>query len=137
MALTLNKFTCFATDVGLEKHQLNTDTIKLALTDHLPDAADTVFSTGHFTPPTNANGYTAGGHDTTNVFSAGKMTGTDIVITATAGGIGTFRYLVLYNDDASSDELIGWYDYGSSITLASGETLTVDFDGTNGILTIT
>jgi hypothetical protein len=33
-----------------------------------------------------------------------------------------------------SDQLIAWFDYGSSITLANGETLDIDFDGTNGLL---
>jgi hypothetical protein len=137
MAIALTKYTCFATDIGLAVHNLNTGTIKAALTNTAPSAGDTVFSTGVYPAPAAANGYTALGHDTTNLYSAGKMTGTDIVITATAGGIGPFRYVVLYNDDASSDQLIGWYDYGSSITLASGETLTIDFDASAGILTIT
>jgi hypothetical protein len=44
---------------------------------------------------------------------------------------------VLYNDTATNDELIGWWDYNSSITLAAGETFTVDFDPTSGVLTIT
>ncbi|MEW6511891.1 MAG: hypothetical protein AB1428_13145 [Bacteroidota bacterium] len=135
---TFNKFTSFATEVGLKSHNLNTETIKAALTNMAPSAGQTVFDpvTNH-PPPAAANGYTAGGHDTQNAWSAGKLTGTDIVITATAGGIGPFRYVVLYNDDNATDMLVGWYDYGSSITLASGETFTIDFDGTNGILTIT
>lgn len=134
---TFNKYTCFKTDVGLEVHQLNTDTIKAALTNTAPDAGHTVFNTAtNHPPPAAANGYTAGGHDVQNAFSAGKLTGVDIVITATAGGIGPFQYVVLYNDDSATDALIGWYDYGSAITLAVGETFTIDFDGTNGILTI-
>ena len=62
---------------------------------------------------------------------------TDIVLTAT-GAVGPFRYVVIYNDTPTSpaDPLIGWYDYGSSISLASGETFTVDFDATNGVLTL-
>jgi hypothetical protein len=137
MAVALTKFTSFATQVGLKQHDLNADTIKAALTNTAPVAGDTVFTIGAYPAPAAANGYTALGHDTTNLFSAGKMTGTDIVITATAGGIGPFRYVVLYNDTNGTDMLVGWYDYGSSITLLEGETFTIDFDGTNGILTIT
>jgi len=137
MAIALTKFTCFATDIGLKKHNLNTDTIKAALTNTAPTAGDTVFTIGAYPAPAAANGYTALGDDTNNVFSAGKMTGTDIVVTATAGGIGPFRYVILYNDTATNDELVGWYDYGTSITLASGETFTIDFDASAGILTIT
>ena len=67
-----------------------------------------------------------------------KVTGTDIVFTAAGGSIGPLRYAVLYNDSPTSPAkpLIAWWDYGSSITLNDQETLTVDFDGTNGILTV-
>lgn len=132
-----NQFTSFKTELGLESHQLNTDTIKVALTNTAPSAGQTVFTPGSLhLPPAAANGYTTGGHDTQNTWAAGKLSAVDVVITATAGGIGPFRYAVLYNDDNPTDMLIGWYDYGSSITLLEGETLTVDFDGTNGILSI-
>jgi hypothetical protein len=138
MAIALTKFTSFATEVGLKSHNLHTDVIKAALTNTAPSAGQSVFDpiTNH-PPPAAANGYTTGGHDINNEFSSGKMIGTDIVITATAGGIGPFRYVVLYNDTNATDMLIGWYDYGSSITLAEGETFTIDFDASNGILTIT
>ncbi|NBU69837.1 MAG: hypothetical protein EBS53_00005, partial [Bacteroidetes bacterium] len=59
----------------------------------------------------------------------------DVVFTAT-GSVGPFRYAVLYNDTATNKELIGWWDYGSSITLATGETFTVDFDPGTGVLTL-
>lgn len=135
---TLTKFTAFATEVGLQSHQLNTDEIRVALTNTLPVISQTVFDavTNH-PPPAAANNYPAGGADITNLFSAGKMTGTDVVFTATAGGIGPFRYAVLYNYTNASKKLIGWYDYGAAITLGVGETFTVDFDPSTGILTIT
>ena len=134
----LTLYTSFLTEIGLESHQLNTDTIKAALTNATPNLAHTTFDavTNHAAPAA-ANGYTAGGHDIQNLYSSGKMTGTDVVITATAGGIGPFRYVILYNDTNGTDMLVGYYDYGSEITMSNaGDTFTIDFDGTNGILTI-
>lgn len=62
---------------------------------------------------------------------------TDLVLTA-SGSVGPFRYVYVYSDTPTSpaDPIIGYYDYGSSITLANGETLTVDFDGTNGLISL-
>lgn len=65
-----------------------------------------------------------------------KLTLADLVLTA-SGTVPTFRYVVLYDDDAASDQLIGYYDYGGDVDLATGETFTIDFDGSNGVLTIT
>jgi hypothetical protein len=65
-----------------------------------------------------------------------KLVIDDVTITASGGSIAAFRYFVLYNDTATNDELIGWWDYGSSIVLANGESVTADFSATNGALQI-
>lgn len=126
--------------VAEKVHNLGSDTLKVLLTNSAPVATNTVKA--NLTEISAGNGYTAGGTAAT-ISSSSQTSGTyklvlaDVVFTASGGSIGPFRYAVLYNDTATNDELIGWWDYGSSITLASGETFTVDFDGTTGVLTIT
>lgn len=53
----------------------------------------------------------------------------DLVLTASGGPVATFRYIVIYNDTPTSpvDPLHNFYDFGSDLTLADGETLTIDF----------
>lgn len=64
-----------------------------------------------------------------------KLVCADLVLTA-SGAVGPFRYVYLYDDGSTGDKLIAYWDYGSSISLASGETFTIDFDGSQGVLTI-
>lgn len=135
---TFNKFQSFVEAVAEKVHNLGSDTLKVALTNTAPVATNTVLA--NITQVSNGNGYTTGGTAAT-ITSSAQTSGTyklvlaDVVFTAT-GSLGPFRYAVLYNDTATNDELIGWWDYGSSITLASGETFTVDFDPTTGVLTL-
>ena len=78
------------------------------------------------------NGYT-GPEDTANDMTetggTATVTGTDVVITASGGAINTFRYVVYFDTTPSSplDPLIGWWDNGSTVDLADGESFTVDF----------
>lgn len=65
-----------------------------------------------------------------------KLVVNDLVLTASGGTVGAFRYVYIYDDTATNDELICYFDYGSSITLQDGDTFTLDFDGTNGLLQI-
>lgn len=120
-------------------HNLGSDTLKIALTNTAPNATDGTLS--QITQISSGNGYTTGGSTTTQSSSA-QTSGTyklvcgDVTFTASGGSVGPFRYAVLYNDTAASDQLIGYWDYGSSITLADTETFTVDFSPTNGVLTL-
>lgn len=132
------KFNCFVEDLAEKVHNLGSDTLKVALTNSAPSASNTVLA--DITQISNGNGYTTGGTAAT-ISSSAQTSGTyklvlaDVTFTA-SGSMGPFRYVVLYNDTSTSDSLIGYYDYGSSITLASGETFTVDFDATAGVLTL-
>lgn len=120
-------------------HNLGADSIRCALTNTAPTAASVTWSVGAFPAPAAANGYPAGGNTvviTSSVQTAGtyKQVLVDTVFTATAGGIGPFRYVILYNDTALQ-KIIGFYDYGSSITLSNaGDSFTVDFDPTTGAI---
>jgi hypothetical protein len=137
-----NKFNSFVEALAEKAHNLGSDTLKVYLTNATPDAAaDTVKA--DLAEISAGNGYTAGGNQASQSSSAQSSGTYKLVLgdpatwTATTGTIGPFRYAVLYNDTASSDELIGWWDYTTNITLQIGETFTVDFDPTNGVLTIT
>jgi len=121
----------FIEEVFKAGHDFSSDVIKIALTNTAPTpASDTVLSTGNLhPPPAAANGYE---QKTVTVDSAVQADGmftlavtTDLVWTATAGGMGPFRYAILFNS-SKSNKLIGYWDYGSSITLAEGETFTWD-----------
>lgn len=133
------KFDAFIEHLAEKVHNLGSDTLKVMLTNSAPSASDTV--KGDLTEISAGNGYTAGGPTITITSSAQtggtyKLIGNDILITASTGPIGPFRYAVVYNDTPSSpaDPLIGFADYGSSVTLADGENFTIDFNGTDGIL---
>jgi hypothetical protein len=127
------KYQQFIEDFGNKVHDLvgTNDTLKVALTNTAPNVATHAILTD-ITEISAGNGYTAGGEDTQNSGSESSgtltVTGTDVVWTA-SGAVGPFRYVVLYNDTPSSplDPLIGYWDYGSSISLANGETFTADF----------
>jgi type IV pilus biogenesis protein CpaD/CtpE len=137
---TFNKFQSFVEALAEKIHKLDTDVLKVALSNAVPLATNTVLA--NITQIANGNGYTTGGAQATQVDSlqtAGtyKLRLNDVTFTATPGNIGPFQYVVLYNDTATNDELIGWYDYGTALTITAGNSFTVDFDGTNGVLTIT
>jgi hypothetical protein len=136
-----NKFLTFTLDLVNGVHDFDNHSFKVMLTNTAP--VNTNSRKADITEVTAGNGYAVGGLSVTMATSGSagtaKVTVTsDIVFTASGGSIGPFRYAVIYNDTATqaTKPLIAWWDYGASITLNDSETLTVDFDQANGILTI-
>lgn len=132
-----SKFDCFVADLANKVHNLGADTLQVMLTNTAPAASNLVKT--DISEIAAGSGYAAGGLSVA-IASSGQTGGTyklvpgaDPVLTAT-GTVGPFRYAVLYNSSAAGGNLIGWWDRGTSITLASGDTFTVGLDQANGIL---
>jgi hypothetical protein len=136
---TFNKFNSFVEALAEKVHNLGSDTLTVALSNTLPVNTNTQLSNITQISYTNIQNGTTTGRNLAGVTSA-QITGTykldanDLVLTAT-GTVPTFRYVVLYNDTATNDELIGWYDYGATVDLLNGETFTITWDAA-GILTL-
>ena len=136
---SFNKFNQFVADVANKVHNLGSDTLKVALTNTAPVATNTVFA--NIVEIAAGNGYVAGGAQATLVSSAQSgglytLKLNNVTFTATGSSIANFRYVVLYNATAAGGNLIGWYDYGSALTVTAGNSFQVQFDTTNGVLTL-
>jgi len=131
-----NKFDSFVEAVAEKLHDLGADQLVIALTNSAPIATDTQLS--NITQITYTNLSTRNLTRTSSSQTSGlyKLVIADTTLTSTGGSTGPFRYVVIYNDTSVNDLLVGWYDYGTSLTLNTGESLAVDFDGANGLLTI-
>ena len=123
-----NKFQSFVEAIAEKKHNLASDVITVALcsASNAPVATNAVLADLTTVSTANLDDVTP------TVSSSGQSSGTyklvlaDLTMTA-SGTVGPFRYVVLYNDTATNDELICWFDYGSEVTLASGDTFKLDF----------
>jgi hypothetical protein len=143
---TFNKLNGFIEHLAEGVHNLGSNQLAVALSNTAPGSEST--------PPTGSTANCILANVTqisyTNLSSRNITTSTsdqtagtyklvlnDLVLTA-SGAVGPFRYVYIYNDTPTSpaDPLIGYYDYASSISLANGETFTIDFDGSNGVLTL-
>ena len=136
---SFNKFNQLVEYMAEGVYNLGGDTLKVCLTNTQPSAGNTIRS--NITELSAGSGYSTGGN-TASISSSAQSSGTyklvlgDVVFTASGGSIGPFRYAVLYDDTPTSpaDPLIGWWDYGAPITVADGETFTLDFSADNGVI---
>lgn len=130
-------FNSFKEALSEKVHNLGSDQLRIALTNSAPLTSNTVLANITeitYTNLSTRNVTTISSSQTSGTY---KLDLTDLVLTSTGGSTGPFRYIVLYNDTAASDELIYFLDYGSSITLAAGESLTINFDNSTGAITLT
>lgn len=125
---TYNKFQPFVEAICEKKHDFASDVIKVALTNasNAPVATNGVLADLTTVAVTNLDTVTVTISSSSQTTGTYKAVATDLTMTA-SGAVGPFRYVVIYNDTATNDELICWYDYGSEVELASGETFTLDF----------
>jgi len=144
------KFNCFVEDIGKIKHDFANDTLKILLTNTTPNAADTIVdtsvtpcvvkATSNATEVAAASGYVKGGNIVVTPIYAqsggiAKLYGVKVSWTAGAS-IGPFQYAVLYNDSkgtSATRPVIGYWTYGTPVTLGVVETFTVgnQNDGTD------
>jgi hypothetical protein len=132
---TFTKFQPFVEKLAEKVHNLGSDQLVVALTNSAPSAANGVLADItqiSYTNLSSRNLTTTSSSQTSGTY---KLVLADLTLTA-SGAVGPFRYVVIYNDTAASDDLICYFDYGSSITMADTGTFTLDFDGSNGVLAI-
>ena len=126
---TYNKFNQTVEDMAHGVYNCATDQFTVALTVAAPVATNTVLANLTEIAYTNLSS-----RDLTTSTSA-QTSGTftqlfaDLVLTASGGPVAAFRYITIYNNTPTSplDPLLCFYDFGSSLVLADGETLTIDF----------
>lgn len=124
---TFNKFNSFVEELANGGHNLATDQLTVALTNTAPTSANSVLSDLTEIAYTNLsarNITTTSSSQTSGTYS---LVLEDLTLTASGGSVGPFQYAVIYNSTPAGGLLIGWYDRGSSITLADGESVTLDF----------
>ena len=133
------KFQSFVEKLAEKVHDLGSDDLTVALTTNANAPANTDDVLADLTEVVYTNCSSRVLIVATSAEAAGvyKLVINDLVLTASGGTVGPFQWVIIYNDTATNDDLICYFDYGSEITLADGETLTLDFDAGNGLLQIT
>jgi hypothetical protein len=130
---SFTKFDDFVAALAHKVHNLGSDQLCVALSSVVPDHANTQLADLTEIAYTNLSTREITTTSSTQATGTYKLILTDLLLTAT-GAVETFRYVSIYNDTAANKELIAWFDYGSNVTLANGETFNVTFDAVEGLL---
>lgn len=140
-----NKFNLFTQDLceGVYNFKTAGQTYAVMLTNTVPVATNHLYGDVSAGELTTTGGYTVGGitsamSDSTTG-GVEKVLATNVTWTGSGGGMGPFRYIIIYNQTPTTPlkPLVAWYDFGSSISLNAGDTFTVAFDASNGFFTVT
>jgi hypothetical protein len=129
------KFQPFVEALAEKVHNLGSDQLVVALTNSAPSAANAVLADITQISYTNLSSRNITTSTSSQTSGTYKLVLADLTLTA-SGAVATFRYIVIYNDTATSDNLICYFDYGSAVTLANGDSFIIDFSAGNGLLQI-
>ena len=131
---TFSKFQSFVEALAEGKHDLSADVLEVALTNVAPDNLDAVLTDLTEIVYTNLSARTLANVSSAQTAGVYKLDADNKVLTA-SGAVASFRYVVIFNQDAANDELIAWGDKGAAVTMSDTETFTINFDAA-GILTL-
>ena len=131
---TITKFQDFSEQLSKGVHNFNSHIFKVVLTNSAPAATNTLLS--QITQISGTNGYNTGGATVTMAVSettgTTTVTGQQVVFAASTGAMGAFRYYALYNDTVENNTdvacLVAFWDHGSTVNLADGESFTIKFN---------
>jgi hypothetical protein len=137
---TFRKFNAFPEHLAEKVHNLGADALKLALTTNAnaPTSSNAILSDLTEIDYSHCSSRAVSIVSSSQSSGAYKLLLSDVTLVASGGSVGPFRNVVLYNDTPSSPSkpLVGWIQLGADVTIASGDAVVVDFDGTNGALSL-
>lgn len=128
-----NKFRSFVEAEAEKKHNLGSDQLKIALSNTIPVNTNAVLADITQIAYTNLSAREVTTSSSAQTAGTYKLVLDDLTLTA-SGVVATFQYVILYNDTATNKELIGWWDVGTPITMASLYTFLINFDASAGVL---
>lgn len=132
---TFTKINSFVENVAEKVYNLGSDSLKIALTNTAHTASWSKLSDLTEISYTNLSTRVITTTSSAQTLGTYKLVLTNLTLTA-SGAVGPFRYIYIYDDTATNDELICYFDYASSISLVNGDQFTISFDQSNGLLTL-